>query len=74
MKAVGEPDAGNPQVRFDEGGLRNGRALLYQGGTALLHPVMAVKASAQDKRGPDKNIILVSPVSFNRNVTMSGFR
>ena len=42
MKAVGEPDAGNPQVRFDEGALRNGRALLYQGGTAFLHPVMAV--------------------------------
>ena len=29
MKTVGEPDAGNLQVRFDEGALRNGRALLY---------------------------------------------
>ena len=29
MKAVGEPDAGNPQVRFDEGLLGNARGLLY---------------------------------------------
>ena len=29
MKTVGEPDAGNPPVRFDEGALGNARALLY---------------------------------------------
>ena len=29
MKVVGEPDAGNLQVRFDEGALGNARALLY---------------------------------------------
>ena len=29
MKAVGEPDAGNPQVRFDEGLPGNARGLLY---------------------------------------------
>ena len=32
---------------------------------------MAVKASVQDKRGIDKDIILVSSVPINRNVTMS---
>ena len=29
MKAVGEPDAGKPPVRFDEGVLGNARTLLY---------------------------------------------
>ena len=29
MKAVGEPDAGKPPVRFDEEDLGNSRALLY---------------------------------------------
>ena len=29
MKAVGEPDAGKPPVRFDEGLLGNARSLLY---------------------------------------------
>ncbi|WMT44424.1 MAG: hypothetical protein RE469_09505 [Cuniculiplasma divulgatum] len=29
MKAVGEPDAGKPPARFDEGLLGNARSLLY---------------------------------------------
>ena len=29
MKAVGERNAGDSHVAFDEGALRNGRALLY---------------------------------------------
>ena len=29
VKAVGEPDAGNPPVRFDEEALGSSRALLY---------------------------------------------
>ena len=29
MKAVGEPDAGNPPVRFDEEALGKSRTLLY---------------------------------------------
>ena len=35
VKAVGEPDAGNSQVRFDEGVLGNSRTLLYPRGKIL---------------------------------------
>ncbi len=34
MKAVGEPDAGKPPVRFDEEVLGNSRALLYDWSSA----------------------------------------
>ena len=47
---------------------------IEQGGTAFLHPVMAVEAPDQDKGGVDKNILMVSPVPINRNVTLSKFQ
>ncbi len=31
MKMVGKPDAGNPLVRFEEGGRAAGPSLLYRG-------------------------------------------